>query len=261
MWQSSSRVRPVWGEATCDGCLDVLFPGRVHMSAQSSNLGGISMTRTLRRMSGVILAVSLAFTMLTLTAPPSAQAAGTCTTKVQIWKNGNWRSPNATKFKWGKSTALRASATCSDGRSGWVPLQRSTDGGKTWYGMGSEGYWSGNLKMRTAKYRAMFRESGTTVDVDVMKVKMKRKVNANQINDSNRAKFKIKPPKSIKWKKVTFQRKKNGKWVFYKKVQVNKYGVVKTWFHSSRQGIKYRMVMPWARGFIKSKYYFTWTRS
>ncbi|MFC5729644.1 MULTISPECIES: hypothetical protein [Nocardioides] len=228
------------------------------------------MTRsTIRRLAGGVAATALAVTTLAAAGAAPAQASS-CTTQTTIQVNGNAANKTVT---YGQSASIWAQTVitgCDDTTAGngkrppgTLVIQRSADG-RSWStlatGADSHATYFGPIP-RTVFYRAV--HNGSTYashtfgrSSDSLRVAVKRYVKVVDRSTSRRSVgvFKIRPAASIRGMRAVFQVRRNGAWRSYKRVLVPRTGNVRATFANSRRGIKYRMVLPSARGFVKASY-------
>lgn len=219
------------------------------------------MTRSIiRRLAGGVAASALAVTTLGVVGAATPAQAATCTTTVTLTS-----SSNSNVYGGYNSLSASTSSTCGTPYNGSTTIQRWTGSGWATVANQSQGasyasyYGAGRFNTTTA-YRAVYSggagggNTWTPGASAARAIKVFRKVNIVD-RSTRRASvgvFKIRPASTIKGKKAVFQVKRSGGWRIYKRVRVPGTGNIRVTFANSRKGIRYRMILPAARGMVKS---------
>jgi hypothetical protein len=222
----------------------------------------------LTRIGGFVAAAALSTTALSAVAAAPAHADNaTCSTRTTLEINGEPRSATAVWGSWGLVSAETTVVSCSGGSNhpsfvahGNIVIQRSIDGGRTWTTVltdtASYASKSGdNLFSRNALYRATYQGATEPYsNPDRFLASQSATLRVNVIRDidwsykSRRggitSRWKLSPRTGLVGKRLPVKVLKNRRWVAYKRVAVNRYGVASTFLDAGRREQKYRLIIP-----------------
>lgn len=228
----------------------------------------------------VLITSLLALGLAAVAAVPARAQNATCRSSVK-WTytrpapNTGWEAmPRSFTMTYGGYSALIGDLTgaCTGNTSEVVgivvasrpTIQVSHDRGATWHTVfsGPQIWWEGRGLIKRSGWFRIYYPGGTSSENDhwsaatsrtvVVSVRRKASTSLERKLDGVRATVHVAPARSIAGLRATFQVRRGGVWRTVKKAEVSTRGTARAYFPRSDLGARFRVLLPSARGFVRS---------